>query len=89
VFAALDYGATERRFNSYYAEFPPPAGTLRPHTHPGVEFLYVLQGILRVHIDAEEHALHAGDAMYFDSGRPHGYSRAGSRKCSALVVTSG
>ena len=89
LFASLDYGATERRFNSYYAEFPAPAETLRPHSHAGVEFLYVLQGVLRVHIDDEEHALHAGDAMYFDSSRPHAYSRAGARNCSALVVTSG
>src|SRR5687767_3574822 len=44
VFASLDYGATERRFNSYYAEFPPPSEPLRTHTHTGVEFLYVLQG---------------------------------------------
>ena len=89
VFASLDYGATERRFNSYYAEFSPPSETLRTHTHSGVEFLYVLQGSLRVHIDPDDHALHAGDAMYFDAGRPHGYSRVGSRKCSALVVTTG
>src|SRR5688500_9437684 len=72
-FASLDYGATERRFNSYYAEFPSPGETLRPHSHAGVEFLYVLQGALRVHVDDEEQALNAGDAMYFDSSRPHAY----------------
>ena len=44
-FESLDYPATERRFNSYYAEFFPvaPAG-LRPHAHPGVEFIYALAG---------------------------------------------
>ena len=42
---------TERRFNSYVAEFfPSRAETLRRHQHPGVEFIYVLQGTLSVHI---------------------------------------
>jgi transcriptional regulator with XRE-family HTH domain len=89
-FASLDYGATERRFNSYYAEFfPVAAERLRPHSHAGVEFIFTLQGVLHMHIDGETHALRAGDSMYFDSSRPHAYSRGGGRSCSALVVTSG
>jgi mannose-6-phosphate isomerase-like protein (cupin superfamily) len=88
-FASLDYPATERRFSSYYAEFlPVAADAIRPHDHPGVEFIYVLQGTLRVQVDGQDHALHAGDSMYFDSSRPHAYSRAGARSCSALVVTA-
>jgi len=88
-FESLDYPATERRFNSYYAEFFPvaPAG-VEPHAHPGVEFIYALTGTLSVHIDGEEHALEAGDSMYFDSSLPHGYRRSGGRTCSAVVVTT-
>jgi transcriptional regulator with XRE-family HTH domain len=88
-FESLDYPATERRFNAYYAEFFPvtPAG-VEPHAHPGVEFIYALAGTLSIHIDGEEHALDAGDSMYFDSSLPHGYRRSGGRTCSALVVTS-
>jgi transcriptional regulator with XRE-family HTH domain len=88
-FESLDYPATERRFNSYYAEFFPvaPAG-VEPHARPGVEFIYALTGTLSVRIDAEEHALEAGDSMYFDSSLPHGYRRSGGRTCSAVVVTS-
>jgi transcriptional regulator with XRE-family HTH domain len=89
-FASLDYPATERRFNSYYAEFFPIAvDRLRPHQHPGVEFVFALQGTLSVHIAEDEHALEAGDAIYFDSSVPHAYRRAGGRACAALVVTSG
>jgi transcriptional regulator with XRE-family HTH domain len=88
-FESLDYPATERRFNAYYAEFFPvaPAG-LEPHAHPGVEFIYALAGTLSVHIDGDEHALEAGDSMYFDSSVPHSYRRSGGRTCSAVVVTS-
>ncbi|MCM3881143.1 MAG: XRE family transcriptional regulator [Vicinamibacterales bacterium] len=89
-FESLDYPATERRFNSYYAEFlPAAADDLRPHTHPGVEFIYALVGTLSVHIGDDEYALHAGDSMYFDSTVPHSYRRSAGRACNAIVVTTG
>ena len=89
TFESLDYPATERRFNSYYAEFvAAPPTEVQPHAHPGVEFIYALTGTLSVLVDGEEHALEAGDSMYFDSSRPHGYRRSGGRTCSAVVVTS-
>jgi quercetin dioxygenase-like cupin family protein len=48
----------------------------------------VIDGVLTVHMNAKEHALEAGDAIYFDSTIPHAYRRSGGRKCSALVVTA-
>ena len=88
-FQSLDYLATERRFNCYYAEFfPVPADKLHRHDHQGVEFLYVMQGTLVLHIGEAEHELEAGDAIYFDATVTHGYRRRGTRACSALVVTS-
>src|SRR3954469_21036087 len=75
-FESLDYPATERRFNSYYADFfPVAADKVRLHVHPGVEFIYVLQGALGVRVGGEEHALTRGDALSFDSSVPHGYRR--------------
>src|SRR5689334_1350798 len=62
-FAALDYPATERRFNCYFAEFfPVPLDKLRPHDHAGVEFIYVIGGTLSLHMHGEEHALQEGDS---------------------------
>lgn len=88
-FESLDFPVTERRFNSYYADFlPVDRAALRLHDHPGVEFIYALQGTLSVHIGADEHALGAGDSMYFDSSVPHGYRRSGGKVCSAIIVTS-
>jgi transcriptional regulator with XRE-family HTH domain len=88
-FASLDYPATERRFNCYYAEFFPVAREkIRPHDHAGVEFICVIDGTLTVHMNDTEHALEAGDAIYFDSTVPHAYRRSGGRKCSAVVVTT-
>ena len=61
---------------------------LRPHDHPGVEFIYVIDGVLSVHVNGEEHALEAGDAIYFDATAPHAYRRSAGRSCSAVVVTA-
>ena len=88
-FESLDYPATERRFNSYVAEFFPVSDeNIRVHVHPGVEFIYVLRGALGVRVGEEEHALARGDAMYFDSTVPHGYRSRGRGACAAIVVTA-
>ena len=88
-FESLDYPATERLFNCYLAEFLLVAvEKLRPHTHPGVEFIYVVRGTLSLHIDGDEHVLGPGDSIYFDATVPHAYRRSRGRSCSALVVTS-
>ena len=87
-FESLDYPVSERKFNSYHADFLPVSrAAMRLHDHPGVELIYTLQGTLSVHIGGEEHTLEAGDSMYFDSSVPHGYRRSGTRACSAIVVT--
>jgi transcriptional regulator with XRE-family HTH domain len=88
-FESLDYLASDRKFNVYLADFRtvPPA-KLHVHEHTGVEFIYVLKGKLALKIGAEEEILDAGDSLYFDSQFPHGYSRVGTKPCSALVITS-
>lgn len=53
-----------------------------------VEFIYVIAGGLTVHIGEQDHALAAGDSIYFDSSQAHAYRRTGARPCTAIVVTS-
>ena len=64
------------------------AGQLRPHEHPGVEFIYAIAGTLSVHVGRRRARADAGDSMYFDSSVPHAYRRSGGRTCSAVVVTA-
>lgn len=89
AFECLDYPATERKMNAYFVEFE-PAGPepFEPHTHAGAEVLYVLRGKLTVNYEGEDHLLNEGDSMYFDSGRPHSYTRQGALPCAAIVVTT-
>jgi transcriptional regulator with XRE-family HTH domain len=87
-FETLDYGATPRKLNAYYADFQKIAKEkLKPHTHAGAEHLYLLSGELVVAIGGHGYELEAGDAIYFDSGVPHTYCKSGDSPCAALIVT--
>jgi transcriptional regulator with XRE-family HTH domain len=88
-FESLDFPAAQRLLNSYYAEFFAVAPEkLRPHQHPGAEFIYVLSGTLVLHIGDDQHTLEARDTIYFDSSVPHAYRKSGAKTCGALVVTT-
>ena len=89
-FESLDFPAVQRLLNSYFAEFFAVAPEkVRPHQHPGAEFIYVLAGTLNLHIGDEQHTLEARDSIYFDSSVPHAYRKTGAKACCALVVTTG
>jgi uncharacterized cupin superfamily protein len=49
--------------------------------------IYVLSGELGVTVEATEHLLESGDAMYFDSSVPPSYRRTGRKTCSALIFS--
>lgn len=87
-FECLDYPATERKFNTFLAEFQElPPDKIKPHNHSGVEFVYLLTGSLDIRVGNEDFSLEAGDAIYFDSGVQHSYRRVGKRPCEAVTVT--
>jgi transcriptional regulator with XRE-family HTH domain len=87
-FETLDYGATPRKLNGYYAEFQSIAKEkLKPHTHAGAELLYLFSGALVVAIGGQGYELEAGDSIYFHSGVPHTYCKLGDSPCKALIIT--
>ena len=88
-FESLDFKATERKLNAFYAEFEPMAvEKLRAHQHPGVELLYLMSGKLQLTIGSETYTLEEGDAVYFDSVVRHSYHRVGRDPCTGVVVTA-
>lgn len=89
-FESLDFSATDKKINAYYADFQPIASDkARIHFHPGMEFLYVIGGELALKIGNEEYQVEGGDSIYFDSSVPHSYRRAGKKPCDGIVVTVG
>ena len=89
-FESLDFKSNERRTNAYLAEFEPIAEEkLKPHQHPGSEFLHVTKGKLGLRIGMDDYELDAGDSIYFDPNVPHTYRRLGKQPCQAMIVTAG
>jgi transcriptional regulator with XRE-family HTH domain len=89
-FENLDYKATDRKLNAFYAEFQAvPAEKVKMHQHAGAELIYLLRGRLELTIGSEIHNLELGDAIYFDSAVRHKYRAVGKQPCSGVVVTTG
>jgi transcriptional regulator with XRE-family HTH domain len=88
-FESLGYMVPDRQLDPYYAEFIPLKKTtdVRPHVHPGYEFLYLLQGELEIRHADKVSVLEAGDGVYFDASTPHSYRCAGNVPAVALIVT--
>jgi transcriptional regulator with XRE-family HTH domain len=88
-FESLAYMVPDRQLDPYFAEFVPSKRTveIRPHVHPGYEFLYLLQGDLEIRHGDRTHVLEAGDSVYFDAATPHAYRCSGSIPAIALIVT--
>jgi transcriptional regulator with XRE-family HTH domain len=88
-FESLDFKATERKLNAFYAEFQTMSSDkARSHQHPGVELLYLISGKLELTVGSETYTLEAEDAVYFDSGVRHSYHRASKGPCTGVIVTA-
>lgn len=56
-------------------------------SHPGEEFLFVVEGELELHTECYAPALlKAGESIYFDSTVPHAYINTGPGRCLALSI---
>lgn len=55
-------------------------------SHDGQEFLFVLEGDIRVQVGKEVDVLHAGDAIYYDSTHPHLVKCYGHKPAKILAV---
>jgi len=58
-----------------------------PAHHRGEEWLYVVQGILRLEYDGEVHHLGPGVTAHFDAERPHRLGAEG-RRAEVLLVAA-
>ena len=88
LFESLDFPVTDRKMESFYAEFPVQSKPSETHQHGGAELIYVIKGQLAVSIDGDDVVLDEGDALYFDSSAPHSYRREGRSACAAIVVVT-
>jgi len=87
-FECLDYRATERKLSAFFADFQEiPLERIKPHQHPGIEFVYIIKGSLTIRIGSEDFLLDAEDAIYFDAAVQHSYRRNGPKPCTGVIIT--
>lgn len=57
--------------------------------HPGVEFCYVLNGTLELHVENRKIELvREGNSIFFDSNQPHAYVAHGGKPVKLLIVST-
>ena len=88
-FESLGYMVPDRQLDPYVAEFLPlrKASDVKPHVHPGFEFLYVLEGELEIRHADKLHIVEPGDGVYFDASTPHSYRCNGVSPAQVIIVT--
>lgn len=72
-----------------YKVIYPPVGrsaTMKPQTHDGYEWFYVLNGTIRFVLGEQEFQLGTGEAAEFDTQVPHWIGSAGSRSAEVLTL---
>jgi transcriptional regulator with XRE-family HTH domain len=88
-FEVLAFGASDKSISAYLADFPRHAPReVREHVHEGSELVHVLEGVLGIHYQSEDHLLRAGDSVYFDASEPHSYFGQSDTPARAIVITS-
>jgi quercetin dioxygenase-like cupin family protein len=56
--------------------------------HDGYEWVYILSGRLRLHLDDREHLLSPGEAAEFDTRTPHSLSATSDGAAEVLSIFS-
>ena len=85
IYESFSFNKSNRIMDSYIVtvskEFTP-----KPLMHEGQEVAFVLEGTSEFYYDGQTYILEAGDAMYFDSDRPHMTRSIGKKQAKVLVV---
>jgi len=55
----------------------PGAGSGESYSHDGEEFLFILQGALKISLEGKEYSLKSGDSFYFESSTEHSWLNPG------------
>jgi transcriptional regulator with XRE-family HTH domain len=57
--------------------------------HAGVEYAYMISGVITLQLEFDTHELGPGDSLYFDSSRPHMFSNNGHEEATGVWTIVG
>lgn len=85
IYESFPFNKSNKFMDSYIVtvsnEFSP-----KPLLHEGQEMAFVLEGTSEFYYDGSTYIVNEGDAMYFDSDRPHMTRSVGPKPARVLVV---
>ncbi|OEU84876.1 MAG: hypothetical protein BA865_02205 [Desulfobacterales bacterium S5133MH4] len=85
VYESFSFNKSNRFMDPYIVtvskQFSP-----KPLMHEGQELAFILEGTNEFYYDGQTYIVQAGDAMYFDSDRPHMSRSLGPKQARVLVV---
>lgn len=61
---------------------------LDQYLHEGEEFVYVIEGVLTLFINNEQHELYPGDSAHYSSQKPHNWANYTSKMVQFIVVSN-
>ncbi|WP_346355300.1 XRE family transcriptional regulator [Azotosporobacter soli] len=67
---------------------PPNSNFGQVYSHPGEEFVYVLEGALLVDLDGKQHRVKTGESIHYPSTLPHSWSNPSAQQVRVLSVSS-
>ncbi len=85
LYESLAPGKAKRSMEPFVVTLT-PSEAVRPSTHDGQEFLFVIQGQILVQVGGQKERLEPGDAVYYDSTEPHFVQCIECREAKILAV---
>ena len=84
----LAYNFAHKKSEPFIVTVTPEDESIPVHLnrHPGQEFNYVIEGVLKIVINGRELVLNEGDSLYFDSSAPHGMKAVGNASARFIAI---
>jgi uncharacterized cupin superfamily protein len=79
-------GVDAERLHIHISEIGPGERPHPPHTHAGLEAIYVLEGNGTLEVDGQAYPLGANQCMLLDTTRIHGLLNTGTAKMRYMVI---
>ena len=87
TYEALGFGREGNRMDPFVVTLEPvPIREKHLSTHEGEEFIYVLEGRMRIRLGDHTDILEAGDSLYFSCTTPHHVTCEGDQPAKILAV---
>lgn len=89
VYYSLANNAFDRLLDPVLVEvLPGEKEKVKPYSHSGEEFVYVLEGVLTVFLEDEEYKLYPGDSLHMSSTIPHNWANLTNKTVKIISVST-